>query len=633
MDYKKLAELYENLEKTSKRLEKTYILANFLKNCPKNDLKDVVYLVQGRIFPAWDERTMGVSSKLVIRAIAKSSGESIDKVENMFGKLGDLGLVAANLLTNKKQKTLFSETLTLKIVIDTIRGLCEMEGQGTMDKKVSMVAKLLSSASTLEAKFITRTVLEDLRAGIAQGTLRDALISAFLPDVLGVFYECECGVINPNVKKCLSCGKDVSNKFKNINTKSNKILKVSKVEDLKNLGKYDIIYPVNEIVARDVYNYFVSLVQNAYDMSTDFGKVALDLLEKGVDGVKGAQLKVGRPIKVMLYQKAKDIDDAFNIVGKPAVVERKFDGFRLQIHGDKDDIALYTRRLDNVTRQFPDVVEYVKKHVKSNNFILDSEVLGLDPKTKRILPFQVISQRIKRKHDIHKMVKYVPVKVVVFDVMQINGENLLNQPLKYRNKKLKCIIKGKKNELEIVEQFITSSEKQIEKIYKMSLDEGHEGIMIKNLEGIYKPGSRVGYGVKLKPVMESLDLVIVGAEWGEGKRANWFSSFTLACRSKDQFLEIGKVGTGIKEKPEEGVSFVELTEALKPLIIEEKNKNIKVKPKIIVEVNYEEIQKSSNYSSGYALRFPRVVRLRSMEKGLQDISNLGDVKRLYEIQK
>ncbi len=630
MDYKELAEVYEALEHTSKRLEKTFILSEFLRMCPKSDLRSVAYLLQGRVFPVSDERSIGISSRSVLKAIAKATGDSAEKVEHEWKVKGDLGLVAELLIKGKKQQTLFSEKLTVQMVFDNIQKLAEMEGEGTVDKKVSTIAKLLTSASPLEAKYITRTVLEEMRAGIAMGTMRDALVWAFLPKVLGVFTECRhCKALNPKSETCLNC----KTKLEPQDNSKLKILKVEKLSELKNLNKYDAVRAKDDAQAREVYDYFLDTVQNAYDMCTDVGEIAMDMKEDGLVGIKKAALKVGRPIKVMLYLKAKDIEEAFETVGVPAIGERKFDGFRLQVHGDKDKVTLFTRRLENVTNQFPDVVEYVRKHVKSNNFILDSEVLGMDPKTKRILPFQNISQRIKRKHDIAKLVKGLPVKLVIFDAMQVNGESLLDKPLEYRTKKLKSILKPKKDELEFVEQFITSNIKQMEKFYRQSLDEGHEGIMIKNVNGIYKPGARVGFGMKLKPVMETLDLVIVGAEWGEGKRSEWLSSFTLACRDGDQLLEVGKVGTGIKEKSEEGVSFSELTEALKPLVTSESGKSVRVKPRIIVEINYEEIQKSPTYSSGFALRFPRVVRLRTMEKGIGDISTIDDLKRLYRIQK
>jgi DNA ligase-1 len=189
---------------------------------------------------------------------------------------------------------------------------------------------------------------------------------------------------------------------------------------------------------------------------------------------------------------------------------------------------------------------------------------------------------------------------------------------------------------------IVENEKDAERFYKKSLDAGNEGIMLKNLEGIYKPGSRVGYMIKLKPVLDPLDLYIVGAEWGEGKRSSWLSSFTLACRDEEtgEFLEIGKVGTGIKELEQEkaeggegeineAVTFEQLTKLLKPLVTSEKGKEVKVKARILVEVAYEEIQKSPSYTSGYALRFPRVLRLREDK---DDASTLSQVEKIFEEQ-
>jgi len=304
----------------------------------------------------------------------------------------------------------------------------------------------------------------------------------------------------------------------------------------------------------------------------------------------------------------------------------------MQIHRKNDVIKLFTRRLEDVTKQFPDVVKVVKDHVRSKDVILDSEVVGIDPKTKRVIPFQNISQRIRRKYDIEQMIETLPVSINVFDVIELNGDSLVDVPLQERKERLKAILKPEKHRIEVVEQLVTSDVAKAEAYYKDCLDKGHEGVMMKNLAGIYKPGKRVGYGAKVKPVMETLDLVIVAAEWGEGKRAKWLSSYTVACRDANQLKEIGKVGTGIKEKSEEGVSYTELTEELKKLIIEEKGKTVRVKPKVVLEVVYEEIQKSPSYSSGYALRFPRVHRLR-LDKGVGDINTLKEVEHLYKQQK
>ncbi|MAG77847.1 DNA ligase [archaeon] len=580
MQYSKLVDVYLALENTSKRLEKTFIISKFLKKVPTKDLQYVVHLLQGRVFAPWDERKLGMSSRLLVKVIAQSSGESTVKIENLWSRKGDLGLVAEELMENKKQKTLFSTKLSVKKVVDNISKLAEMEGEGTVNRKVGLIAELLSGASKEEAKFIIRTVLEELRTGVGDGTIRDAIVWAFEPKLVEDLFDFEEGI---------------------------KAKKGSEEE-------------------REKYNDFVEIVQDAFNMSNDFGLIAERLREgKGLEDVS---LIVGRPIKVMLYQKAKGFEDAFNTVGKPAIIEPKIDGFRMQIHRKGDEIRLFTRRLEEVTKQFPDVVSVVKTYVRSKDFILDSEILGVDKKTKRAIPFQNISQRIKRKHDIEKMAKTIPVVVNVFDIIELNGENLLKESFETRREKMKAIVKNEKFKIELIEQLITSDIKKAEKYYQDCLSKGHEGVMVKNKKGIYKPGSRVGYGVKIKPVMESLDLVITKAEWGEGKRAKWLSSFTLACRDGDKLLEMGKVGTGIKEKSEEGVSFEELTRELKPLVIEERGKKVVVKPKIVVEVNYEEIQKSTNYSSGFALRFPRVIRLR-VDKGVSDISTLKEIESYH----
>src|SRR3989344_8222533 len=314
----------------------------------------------------------------------------------------------------------------------------------------------------------------------------------------------------------------------------------------------------------------------------------------------------------MLFQKAHDIEDAFERVGKPCAFEYKYDGFRLQIHKKSGKITLYTRHLENVTKQFPEVVKYAETHIDADNFILEGEAVGFDPKTKKYKPFQFVSQRIKRKHDIEELSKKLPVELNIFEVIYLNGKNCIKEPYEKRREMIEKIIKEEKWKIIIAKQIVTSSEKDAKKFYEEALANGQEGTMAKNMKGIYKPGSRVGFGVKIKPTMDTLDLVIVGAQWGEGKRSKWLSSFTIACLDEDtgEYVELGNVGTGIKELEGEGVTFDQLTKLLQPLIIEDKGKTVKVTPKIVVEVDYEEIQKSPTNSSGYALRFPRVVNLR-----------------------
>ncbi len=581
MEYAKLVKIYEELEKTAKRLEKTYVISEFLKDTREEDIKAIVLLLQGRLFPHWDTREIGVASKIVIKAISKSAGISAPQIENEWRRKGDLGIVTEEFIGKKKQATLVSHDLTVAKVFENLRKLAGLEGIGTVEKKISLIAELLTSAKSIEAKYITRTVLGDLRIGVGEGSLRDAIVWAFFGDKIGVKYNKE---------------------ERNID-----------VED------------------RAGYNKYADAVQKAYDITNDFSTVA-ESAKKGLDGLGETTLSAGRPVNVMLALKVKDIKEGFERCGKPAEFEYKLDGFRIQAHKKGKEITLYTRRLENVTHQFPEVVGYIKESIKGDEFILDSEAVGYDPKTEKYMPFQNISQRIKRKYDIEDMAKKFPVELNIFDILYYNGKNLLDKDFADRRKLLEKIVSQHKRQIVLAKKLVTSDEKEVEKFYKEALNSGNEGLMVKNLHSPYQPGARVNHMVKLKPTMENLDLVIVGAEWGTGKRATWLSSFSLACIDHGKFLEVGKVGTGIKEKAELGVSFKELTKELKPLITEQKGREVAVKPKVVVEIVYSEIQKSPTYSSGYALRFPRVLKLRP-DRSADECSTLKMVEGFYNEQK
>lgn len=585
MKYIQLVELYEKLEKTTKRLEKTYYISQFLSKAPVEDTERIVLLMLGRVFPPWDAREIGVASKMVIKALSVATGLSQDKLEKEWAKKGDLGELAAEIINVKKQRTLFSSELSVSKVFENIRKLTTLQGPGSNDTKIKVIAELLINAKPKEAKYIVRTLLEDLRAGIGEGTLRDAIVWAYFGREVGLEYD----------------------------PKEN-----------------NVIFPEKN---RDKYNHFIELVQSAYDVANDFSVVAKVAKEKGEKGLKTIELVVGRPVKVMLAQKVTSLKEGFERVGKPAAIEFKYDGFRIQVHRTKDDIILYTRRLENVTEQFPDVKNAIKENTKNVTFILDSEAVGYDPKTKKYRPFQDVSQRIKRKYLIDEMAERFPVELNVFDIIFYNGKSLLNTPFEERRKIIEKLIETEKWKINLARQIITSDEKEAEKFYKESLGAGNEGVMMKNLKAPYKPGSRVGFMIKFKPTMKELDLVIVGAEWGTGKRAGWLSSFVLACRDEEtgKFYEVGKVGTGIKEK-EEGVSFEQLTKLLRPHIISSKGKEVRIKPEIVVEVTYEEIQKSPTYTSGYALRFPRVTRLRD-DRSPDEASTLQMVQEYFKEQK
>ncbi len=555
MLYSELVKVYQDLEKTSKRLEKTAITSDFIKHVPENQLKNVIYLLEGRVFPEWDERKIGFSTRLMIKALSIVSGKSGKEIESLWSKKGDLGIVAETVLEKKTQATLTKRRLDVNEVITNIRKLSELEGEGMVAKKLSYVTELLFHSNAIEAKYIVKIILEELRVGTASGIMRDSIAKAFDKDA-------------KDIEKCA-------------------------------------------------------------DLLIDYGEVALLAKE---NKLKNISLKPGRPLKLMLASLAENMEEAFEYLGKTVQIEEKLDGFRLEIHKNNDEIKLFTRNFEDVTKQFPDVVESVKKNVKGKSFIIDCEAVGFNIKTGKYMPFQSISQRIKRKYDIEKIIKELPIELNVFDLIFYNDRNLMNETLRERRILLEKIIKQIPGKIILTKKIITDSCEKAEEFYKKCLNEGLEGVMIKNLESVYRPGRYVNGWMKLKNILEPIDAVIIKAEYGQGKRARWLSSYTIACQDKGKFLEVGKVSTGVKEKTE-GLTYKKLTDLLKPLIIEQKGREVTVKPKIIIEVGYEEIQKSPGYSSGFALRFPKVHLLRSVDKPLSEITDLKTVEKIYKMQR
>jgi DNA ligase 1 len=557
MDYNEICQTYEELESTSKGLEKTTILAEFLDKIKQHP--EYIYLIQGRVFPDYDPRELGISTQILIKTISKASGHKEQEIISQLKKWGDLGLAAFELFKTKQQQGLFSKKLTVDKIIANLKKITTLEGKGTTQIKIDLIVDLLHSANAIEAKYILRTVMGDLKVGVGSGIIRDSIVKyCFSPDSM-------------EKKKELS-----------------------------------------------------DEVQGAYNKATDFAIVFQKACENKLDEIK---LSAGKPVKVMLYPKTKNAADAFRIVGKPATFEYKYDGFRIMINKDESGkIKLFTRRLEEVSHQFPDLIEFIKQNIKAKTFIIDSEAVGYDPNTNTYKEFQAISQRIRRKYEIEKLVKELPVGLRVFDIIYLNGESLVDKPYEKRRTILEKIVSQEGWKVGLAEQIVTDSVEKAQEFFQKALDEGQEGLMVKGLDKIYKPGARIGYGVKWKPEDKDFDLVITGAEWGTGKRAGTLTSFDVACQDEQgELIDIGKVSGGLKEKSEEGLSYGQMTEILKDSIISEEDNHLKVKPKIVVTVQYQNIQKSPSYTSGYALRFPRITRMRP-DRRAEDVATIDEVE-------
>ncbi len=552
MLYSEFVQLYEKLSLTTKKLEKIELLAFFLPKLKSDE--DLIYLLRGKVFPDYDVRELGISTQLVIKSISIASGFSISEVNSKFKLIGDLGDVSVELLKIKKQNSLFSKKLTARHVIESLKKISSISGTGAIDKKIAIISELLIESTSREACYILRTLLGDLRIGVADAVLLGAINKAFFE------------------------GENMLDK-----------------------------------------------IEKTYDLINDFAQL-LKLSISGKEAFEHVSLIPGRPLNVMLATKVSSIQEAFEVCGKPAAFEHKYDGFRVIISYDGKKIKLFTRRLEEVTNQFPDIVEIISKHVKAKSFILDAEAVGFDSIKNKYLPFEAISQRIKRKYDIDELASKMPIEVKVFDILYLNGQNKLESPFIERRKLIEDIVENVPWKISISTQIITDSEKEVQKFYQEALKIGEEGIMIKNLKSSYISGRYVGNLAKLKPDVSDLDLVIVGAEYGTGKRAGGLTSFIVACKSGDKFLEVGKVSSGLKEKEGEGTTYNEINSLLQPLIIGEDDSSVKVKPKIVVSVTYQNIQPSPTYSSGFALRFPRITHYRP-ERGIHDVATLEDIKK------
>lgn len=632
MNFSKIVAVYEALDNTTKRSQKTAIVARLFHESAQ-DIDKVILLLQGNVFSSNNKTQLGVASSYAVKALSIASGLSKDEITLIWKETGDLGLTAERVMSQKKQSTLFMhDELTVDKVFSHLQKIATLEGSNSVDYKVKLIADLFSSSQGVEAKYAMRLVLETLRVGVGSGIIRDALVWAFLPAINYIFeYDVTQKVYIPTA---LGFERIDAHEYVSLETVLDESIQSMTTDDSKEalLSNADIILASTEQHARVIYTFFTETVQHAIDVTNDILFVAQSLVSHKQNDLLEVIPRLGTPIASMLAKKAVDVADAVLMVSLPCFVEYKYDGFRVQAHVDvlNKKVSLFTRRFENVTHQFPDVVSLLNENI-TQSCILDCELVGFDVQKKSYLPFQYISQRIRRKYEVERLISELPVELNVFDILLFENKNCIDMPLIERRQIIEQIIPKIPWKIRPSECLQAIHADDINKFYQRSLSAGNEGVMCKKLDSPYKPGSRVGYMVKLKPVMETLDLVVTGATWGEGKRANWLTSFTLSCRDEDNFLEIGKVGTGFKEIEGDELTFSHMTELLNPLIITEKGRDVIVKPKIVLEVSFEEIQKSSSYGSGFALRFPRVVRLRT-GRDETNASELEYVIDLYDQQ-
>jgi DNA ligase 1 len=382
-------------------------------------------------------------------------------------------------------------------------------------------------------------------------------------------------------------------------------------------------------------------LERAYNICPDVGIIAETLAMKGLKGLEKIEIHVGRPIKMMLAQRVKSLEEVSEKMPGDVAVEGKYDGERIQVHKNirkdgKQEISLFSRRLDNITSQFPDLISYLEKYVKAKSFVMEGEVLAVDGKGKH-LPFQMLMQR-RRKHDIEEYIKKIPVEFKVFDLLYLDDKSLMHKPYQERNKKIKEILKNNQYILP-ADKIITDKVDEIEKFFMEMLNQGYEGIIIKSLSGEYQAGTRGWNWIKwkkeyVKDLSDTFDLVIIGAFHGKGKRSGVYGALLCAIynEKEDQFETLCKLGTGLNDE-----ILAELPNKLKKYKVNKKPARVIVKkemepdiwfePVVVVEVLAAELTKSPFHTAGLALRFPRFINFR--EKKAEQATTLKEVKEMF----
>jgi DNA ligase-1 len=550
--FKTLAELGEKLEATRKRTVMIDYVSDFLKSLAAEEVEPAVSMILGRPFEKWRQQTLDVSWSTLSDVIKRLTGVEWSVFNAAFSQSGDIGSATKIVFENstvKRQAALFERELSILEVRRSFEALAEAMGAGSRDKKERLVEALFSLASPVEAKYLVKIFVGEMRTGFHEGLMEQAVSKAF----------------------------DV---------------------------------PLKE-------------VQRACMTAGDVGEVAALLKAEGKDGLSKVGFRVFRPVELMLAQMADGVAEALEEHGGRSAFEFKYDGARVQIHKRGGEVRVFSRRLTDVTESLPEIVELVAKNVKANESVLEGEVVAVDVSGLPV-PFQHLMRRFRRVHGIEESAERIPIRLFLFDILFCDGRSLVSMSYVDRRKALAAV----SGAISLTEQLITDSVADAEQFLKEAMDAGHEGLMAKKLDSPYTPGTRGKNWLKIKPVLEPLDLVIVAAEYGYGRRHGWLSDYDLAARDAEsgEFLSLGKTFKGLTD-----AEIVEMTKMLKGLAVSEERGRVVVVPKVVVEVAYNEIQKSPKYKSGMALRFARITRIRD-DKVAEQADTIQRVREIYERQ-
>ena len=580
MRYQLVADAYERIEGTTKRLEMTDLLVDLLKKTPKELIDKIVYLTQGKLYPDFMGVEIGVAEKLAVRAVARATGRREKEVLDDLKKTGDLGETAQKFLEKRLQALLFYKPLTVEAVYRTLDKMAKASGPGSMDQKINLLTGLLTNATPKEAKYIIRTVTGKLRLGIADMTVLDALAIAY------------------------GGGKEAR-----------------------------------------------AELERAYNISSDLGRVAKVLVESGLEGIRKFKVSLGEPIRPMLAERLSSPGEILEKLGGKCIAEYKYDGERIQAHKDGSHVILFSRRLENITGQYPDAVELIRSHLKPERAIIEAECVAVDPDTGEMRPFQELMHR-RRKYGIKEAIEEYPVSLFAFDVLYVDGKDLTLEPYPIRHEFLEKIVE-EGDRFKIAHYLVTDNPEDLERFFQEAIENGCEGLVCKAVseDSIYQAGARGWLWIKYKrdyksEMTDTVDLVVVGAFHGRGKRAGTYGALLLAAYNKenDTFETVCKCGSGFTDE-----DLKKIPEMMKPHEIAHRHPRVNsaleadvwFEPKVVIEVIGAEITLSPTHTcamgrvregSGLAIRFPRFTGNYRLDKAPEDATTVDEILKMYRGQ-
>jgi DNA ligase-1 len=543
-----LADLVEQLEHTSKRLELTTLVARFLRGLAPDEIAPAVRMTIGHVFAEWAELTLNVSWTSVMNVVRGLSGLTSEQEERLGGQAVDGGGYVRLLLEHSRRQAPTGPPLILLEVCRSFEAIAGSAGSGSRARKEAQLKDLYGRATAREAALLTKIIFQEMRHGVNEGIMLDAIAQA--------------GGVRP------------------------------------------------------------ALVRRANQFWGDLGDVAAAALAPGDTSLRQAAIHPFHPVKPMLAQTAEGIEEAFTRHAGRLALEYKLDGARVQIHLQGNEVRVYSRNLGDVTSSLPDLVAQVRQQTTAREAVLDGEVIAVDQQG-RPLPFQHLMRRFRRKHDVGGTVAQIPVELYLFDVLYLDGTMLVDLPSWGRWGTLETISGG----LHLVRRLLPATVEEGRAFAEAAYRDGHEGLMAKDLDAAYTPGARGRSWLKLKHVL-SLDLVIVAADWGYGRRHGWLSNYHLAARDvgSGDYLLVGKTFKGLTDD-----EFQAMTRRLLELERARTRATVMVQPQVVVEVLFNEIQASRQYPSGLALRFARILRIRE-DKAPAEADTLQTLRALFERQ-